>query len=160
MPGACRSGDLNLAIDPVGVSEASGQNTIVFLLTNRGSSHCRLYGYPAVKLLAENGHALPFRFETRGDMMLTTAKPVPIELAPGATAFGAVNKYRCDLGDKGRATRIEVVAPGETGALATGLGVWATVGYFGYCGPGDPGSTVDIAPIVTTRARLLRSVAG
>jgi hypothetical protein len=93
-------------------------------------------------------------------MMLTTAKPAPIDLAPGATAFGAVNKYRCDLGDKGRVTRIEVVPPRETSALATGLGDSATVSYFGYCGPGEPGSNGDIAPMVATPGTLLRSVAG
>jgi hypothetical protein len=159
-PRACSAGDLDLTMDPAGVSEASGQNTIVFRLTNRASSPCRLYGYPVVRLLAANGQAFPFKFGTRGDMMLTTAKPAPIELAPGATAFGAVDKYRCDLGDKGRVTRIEVVPPGQTRALVTGLGDWATVGDFGYCGPGDPGSSVDIAPLVATPDKLLRSVAG
>lgn len=147
-------------MDPAGVSEATGQNTIVFRLANRASSPCRLYGYPAVRLLAANGQAFPFKFGTRGDMMLTTAKPAPIELAPRATAFGAVNKYRCDLGDKGRVTRIEVVPPNQAGALATGLGYWATVGYYGYCGPDDPDSSVDIAPMVATADKLLRSVAG
>ena len=56
-------------------------------------------------------------------------------------------------------TRIEVVPPNQTGALATGLAT-GTVGYYGYCGPGDPGSRVDIAPMVATLPKLLRSVAG
>jgi hypothetical protein len=118
-------------MDPAGVSEATGQNTMVFRLSNRATSPCRLDGYPAVRLLAANGQAFPFKFGTRVDMMLTTAKPAPIDLAPGATAFGAVNKYRCDLEDKGRVTRIEVVPPRETSPLATGLGDSATVSYFG-----------------------------
>jgi hypothetical protein len=88
-------------------------------------------------------------------MMLTAAKPKPIELAPRAIAFGAINKYRCDLGNRARATRMKVVPPGATKALTTGLGEWATQSYFGYCGPGDAGSAIDVAPIVAARADLL-----
>ena len=159
-PRACRSSDLHLAIDPGGVSEATGQNTIVFRLVNRSSSPCRLTGYPTVRLLATNGHAFPFKFVTSGDMMLTTAKPAPVALAPGGTAFGAVNRFRCERQENGRVTRMDVEPPGDTGTLATGLGYWATVAYFGYCGPGDFGSQVDVAPIVAALPQLLRSVAG
>ncbi len=154
---ACSSSDLNLAIDPAGVSEATGQNTIVFRLANRASSPCRLYGYPTVRLLATNGQALRFKFATRGDMMLTSAKPAPIKLAPNASAFGAVNKFRCDVGEKARATQIGVLPPGEARRLSTGLPAYPVIGY---CGPGDPGSMVDIAPMVAALPELLRSVAG
>ena len=43
-----------------GVSEATGQNTLTFALTNQSSSACNMLGYPGVSLVAADGrHACP-----------------------------------------------------------------------------------------------------
>ena len=94
-------------------------------------------------------------------MMLTTAKPAPIELAPRAIAFGAINKFRCDFSETTRATHIEVMPPAEATVLSTPLRADQPV--IDYCPayPETPASnTVDIAPLVAAVPILLRTVSG
>jgi hypothetical protein len=134
-----------------GMSEATGQHTLVFALANRGSTACTLDGYPRVELRDAHGR-LPFVIHRGGDQMLTARPPGPVRLAPGRQAYLALNKYRCDRGDKRRPTRIVLVPPGERSRLSAPVTGW----FFGWCGRGDPGSTVSVTPIEPTFRALSR----
>jgi hypothetical protein len=133
------------------VSEATGQNTLTFRLRNVGTRPCALHGYPAVALVDRTG-ALPFAISHRGDQMITARRPARFTVAPRGTAFFALNKYRCDLGDRRRARAVR---------LELGAGhVTATVPRFpdiSFCGRGDPGSTVAVSPFEPTLRLTLRS---
>lgn len=146
-PTSCR-----LSIAPGdGWSEATGQHTLTFILTNRGASACTLDGYPQVEFRDAKGR-VPFVFHHGGDQMLTTRAPARVRFAPGRHAYVALNKYRCDLGDKREPSRAVLVPPGGGTQLSAPVTGW----FFGWCGPGDPGSTVSVTPIEATAAALSR----
>jgi hypothetical protein len=144
---SCR---LSIAPGP-GWSEATGQHTLAFVLTNRGTSTCALDGYPHVEFRDAHGR-LPFVIRHGGDQMLTKRPPARVRFAPGGRAYAAVNKYRCDLGDKREPTRAVLVPPGG----GTPLSIRVTGWFFGWCGFGDPGSTVSVTPIEATPNALAR----
>lgn len=135
----CEKTQLQLAAGP-DLSPATGQNPDALRITNRGP-RCVLAGYPVVRFTSPAGAALPFRLSDSGDSMVTGRHAGRVVVAHGGTAWVVLNKYRCDLGDRARVAGIEV-------RLAGG-GVVGTVpprASWGYCGPGDPGSTVHVSP--------------
>jgi hypothetical protein len=139
-----------LSIAPTdGMSEATGQHTLVFVLTNRGSTACTLEGYPRVALRDAHGR-LPFVIRHGGDQMLTNRAPARVRVAPGRHAYVALNKYRCDGGDRRRPSRALVRPPSSSRWLSAPVVGW----FFGWCGPGDPGSIVDVTPVEPTRHAL------
>lgn len=146
MLSACAAADLKL--DHGGpISEATGQESRVLRLSNTSAEPCQLKGYPTIVLADNAGKQIPFAYKDGGDQMITSEPPTPVTLAPGKAAYVMFNKYRCDLGDKARATSVTVTVPGETTALSLSTGVYPNLPY---CGPGDPGSVVDISPIEPT----------
>ena len=140
----CRSSDLELEAGPP-VSEPTGQHTISLALINRSPSSCLLLGYPRLTLRDTSGEALPFEYRHQGDQVVTSAAPRQFELAPGASAYATLNKYRCDLGDQSLASSLQLQLPGDPTTLS--LSLPSGLGVFGYCGAGDPGSIVSISPL-------------
>jgi Protein of unknown function (DUF4232) len=130
-----------------GVSEATGQHTLALKFENISSSSCSLFGYPVVKLYDAAGSELPFVYVNRGDQMVTGAPPHPFALAPGVTGFVTINKYRCDLGTRSVASIVEIELPGSSAGLQ-----FSASSSLGYCGPGDPGSTVAVSPLAATQS--------
>ncbi len=140
----CRSADVTLVpADFDHISEPTGQHSLALALTNTSTRACSLFGYPAIRLLDASGHELPFTYRQSGDQVVTSRPPAHVALAPGATAYVTINKYRCDLGNQGTATTVALVLPGDTSVLTT---VVPSSLDLGYCGPGDPGSTVSVSP--------------
>lgn len=149
----CATGQLTLVEDPELISEKTGQRTALFDLTNHGANACFLDGYPGVSLLDLSGRVLPLQSVWHGDQMVTSAKPHRVDLSPGATAYFAVNQYRCDATDLARATAIRVYQPDDTGSVTSPLRPDGRT--LSYCGPGDPGSVLAVSPIEDTPSRTL-----
>lgn len=139
----CETSQLRLGLGQR-VSEATGQHTLSMTLTNVSRSACSLFGYPDVTLADAGGHVLAFRYEQRGDLMITGHAPSRVDVAPGNVAYVTINQYRCDLGDKAVARTLALVPPGSSTPLRLHLPKYPILGY---CGAGQPGSTVDISPV-------------
>ena len=144
----CATAQLTLVEDPELVSEKTGQRTALVDLTNHGANMCFLDGYPGVSLLDASGRVLPLQSVWHGDQMVTPAKPHRVDLSPGATAYFAVNQYRCDTTDLARATAIRVYPPDNSASLTSPLRPDGRT--LSYCGPGDPGSVLAVSPIEDT----------
>lgn len=125
------------------ISEPTGQQSLALALTNTSTRSCSLFGYPSIRLLDAEGHELPFTYRQSGDQVVTSRPPLRVTLAPGGVAYVTINKCRCDLGDRGTATTVALVLPGDTSALTMTVPPSLDLGY---CGPGDPGSTVSVSP--------------
>lgn len=126
------------------VSEQTGQHSLLLTLTNRSTTPCWLEGYPALALLDSTGAPLPLSYREAGDAMVTSQPPQPVDLLPGQAAYVMANKYRCDRGDRGTAASVKVTPPGVNVTLFL---TWGPSPQMTSCGPGDPGSVVDVSPI-------------
>ena len=147
-----------------GVSPATGENAISFQVTNRGSATCAVLGYPGVILYDGHGAAMGFHYADGGGAYVTSRPPVPVILAPSASGYILVAKYRCDLGRLGSAAAIQVSLTVTDGAVVTsrqalggapGPGTTALPEpRLDYCrgGPDDPGQTVHLSPVEPTLA--------
>jgi N-acetylmuramoyl-L-alanine amidase len=142
---ACDLTRFTLALGPL-VSEATGQHTLALRLRNHGAA-CRFDGYPRLTLLDRRG-AIPFAVTHSGDQMITERPPQRFVVPHGGTAFVVMNQYRCDLGDK--RTAVVVRLPGAR------LRITDKLRRPRYCGRGDPGSTLAVAPFVPTLHAGLR----
>jgi hypothetical protein len=133
------------------LSMMTGEHAIMYKLTNQGAGSCAVTGYPRVVLYAASGKALPFRYAHGGGPYVTARKPDQVVLAPGASAYVLVAKYRCDLGIVATVTAVRVTMPVPDGATFTRH---AAIGrpILSYCrgGPRDPGQTVTVSPIEPT----------
>lgn len=131
------------------ISEATGQNTLGLYLTNKSGATCHMVGYPGVSFIDSNGAPIPFVYRRGGDQMVTSKAPQIVNLPAGAIAYVELNKYRCDLGVKDLPTTLDLILPNTSASLTLPL---TTPGQPGipYCGPGDPGSIVDITPVEPT----------
>jgi hypothetical protein len=72
------------------VSPATGEHAAMYALTNRGQVACTLKGYPQVVLTDATGAVLPFRYTKGGGAYVTSAPPVSVVLAHGASACDAM----------------------------------------------------------------------
>jgi hypothetical protein len=144
----CAASQLRLAYGPE-ISPATGQNPRAVRLTNLGHA-CRLRGYPTVALADANGELLPFQVADSGDQMVTNAPPGPFTIPSRGDAWIGLDKYRCDVGDHRLVSTLDVQVPGGSGtAMLSG----PASDDWGYCGAGDPGSTIDVSPFEPTLAR-------
>jgi Protein of unknown function (DUF4232) len=143
----CSSAALRLGVGPP-VSEETGEHSLLLTLTNASPAACFLEGYPAMTLDDTGQAPLPFSYDHAG-YQTTGPTPQRVALAPQGTAYVMINKYRCDLGDRDTATTLGLVPPGGTTSLTLSI---TGLRDFSYCGPGDPGSTVDISPVEPTAA--------
>jgi len=145
----CSAGQLALGIQGGMFSEPTGQHTVPLVISNISTSGCYLRGYPQVAFIDRAGHAIPFLYQTTGDQVVTSAPPGHVDLAPHGLAYVTVNKYRCDLGDVTQTSAVRLTPPGETASLDV------AVTGMPYCGPGDPGSIIQISPIAATQSATL-----
>lgn len=147
----CRAQDLALRPGPW-ISAMTGEHAIMYTVKNHGHARCTVKGYPVVVLYDSHGAALPFRYGHGGEYE-TGKKPATVILAPGASGYLLVAKYRCDLGIVITAISIRVTVPIAGGAF-TGREAVGGGADLSYCrgGPHDPGQIVDVTPIEPTPA--------
>jgi hypothetical protein len=124
----------------------------LLVFRNISATACVMRGYPAIALADSAGHRLAFSYRQRGDQMLTAALPGPVALPPGGFAYSAVNKNSCVGFASRSAARAGVTPPGQHGPLLLKLQHYPVLGY---CGAGDPGHTIDVAPVEPTSADVL-----
>lgn len=134
------------------ISEATGQNTLLFELRNRSSRPCTLFGYPLVTLLDAAEAVVPFSYARHGDQMITNVPPRMFTLESGRIAYIGINKYRCDRGGKSAAVKIRVALPNANSSLTLALGLYPPIDY---CGPNDPGDLVSISPFEPDEVAVL-----
>jgi hypothetical protein len=137
------------------VSPMTGEHAVMYALTNRGPAACTLMGYPQVMLTGATGAVLPFRYANGGGAYVTSARPVTVVLAHGASAYVLVAKYRCDLGIETTATAIRLTLPTTQGvafAWREAVGISGSMGL-SYCrgGQHDPGQLVAVSPVEPTQ---------
>jgi hypothetical protein len=148
----CRVSQLRLGLGPT-VSEATEQNTLVLIIHNTSSQPCDLHGYPETVLWSNWTAALPFSYHHGGDEMLTVAYPHIVTLPAHGRAYAALNKNTCEAGQRHAAAVISLTPPGEDRALTLRLNHYPILGY---CGPGQPGHTIDVSPVEPTFRDVLR----
>jgi hypothetical protein len=148
---ACRPSQLRLTAGPR-VSEATEQDTLVLVFRNISATPCHMRGYPGIALADGTGRRLSFVYRQGGDQMLTSNPPVPVRLPPGGYAYSAVNKNTCVGSTQSSAAQAEVTVPGQYELLVLTLRHYPMLGY---CGPGEPGDSIDIAPVEPTSTGVL-----
>jgi len=129
------------------VSEPTGQHSLLLVLTNHSPIACYMSGYPGVTLYDASGAELPLKYYWQGDQVVTHSPPQRVDLASGISAYVMINKYRCDLQTASEATTLRLIPPNDISPLQLSL---AGLRELGYCGPGDPGSTLEISPVEPT----------
>ena len=135
------------------VSPMTGEHAVMYALTNRGPAACTLEGYPRVVLTDVTGAVLPFRYAKGGGAYVTSARPVTVVLAHGASAYVLVAKYRCDLGIEHNATTIRLTLPTPHAFVwREAVGISGSTGL-SYCrgGQHDPGQLVAVSPVEPTQ---------
>jgi Protein of unknown function (DUF4232) len=145
----CSTGQLTVGLVGGGFSEPTGQHTVPLLISNTSTNGCYLFGYPQVAFVDGAGHTIPFQIQSSGDQVVTSAQPGRVDLAPHGLAYVTLNKYRCDTGDVTQATAVRITPPGVSASLEVAISGIA------YCGPGDPGSIVQVSPIAETQSGTL-----
>lgn len=115
----CRAA--NLRLNSESADAGAGNRTNVFGVTNIGSAPCSVAGYPAVSLLDAQGRGLT---AIRSDQNPNTATPVNIPA--GGKAFFDIHWTVMPNEGAGErvcpsATRVRVLIPGDTAALAIPL---------------------------------------
>lgn len=154
---ACTPGDLALTWGGY-VSEQTGQHSLGLDLTNTSKEMCHMIGYPGISFVDATGAVLPLTYRRRGDQEVTSSAPQNVNLPPRSTAYVLMNQYRCDLGDMETAATLFLIPPNTTSALQLGFDqVPNDASIIHYCGPGDPGSIVDISPVEPTASATLPS---
>jgi hypothetical protein len=115
------------------VSETTEQETLPLTLSNQAQSSCVLDGYPSIRLFDRRGRVLAFRYAHRGDQMITSARPRPVRLRPGASAFFALNENSCEGSHRGTARSLAISQSGPPEARGIRLRHYPILDY---CGPG------------------------
>jgi hypothetical protein len=88
-------------------------------------------------------------------MMIAAHRARPVTIRPGRRAYVVIDKYRCDRGDRRVARALLLGLPKATPAHRLSLRI--PRGYIlGYCGRGDPGSTLTVSTVVPTLRAALR----
>lgn len=140
----CSPGQLRLAWQGP-VSEMTQQSTLSLTLTNVSDGGCYLFGYPGVSLVDSAGRPLALIYARTGDMEVTSAPPGHVDLTPGGTAYVALNKNVCVLGDGAVATAVRLIPPADSSPLQVSIG--SKPAMDACTQQGDPGSTVHVSPV-------------
>jgi hypothetical protein len=132
-------------------SGATGQHGVMISIHNIGPEPCSLLGYPLLQLLDERHLALPFTYVHKGGQAVTSAKPRPVALPLNGTANLGVGKYRGDLAGSTAAASLRITLPNDGTRLPITVDLRGDVGNgIAYCGPKDPGDTINVSPVVET----------
>jgi hypothetical protein len=143
---ACRPGQLAMRNGPK-VSEATEQETRIFVIRNVSSKSCGLDGYPVVTLFTARGGVVSFRYRDGGDVMLTSSKPRLVVLARGASGYFGINKNACTLQANEIALYVAAFPPVQLIGLTNSLD---------HCSAKDPsGHVIDISPFEKTISAVL-----
>jgi len=131
------------------VSEMTGENAVMFTLTNHGKFTCSLYGYPGVSFYDNKGRVLPFKYTRSSSQYMTHGAPSTVTLRPNARAYFIVAKYRCDIGEAMEATTVRIYPPNTKKQLIRRVSPTTGVGSLSYCkgGTKEPGQIVDVSPV-------------
>ena len=147
---AAGSCTFRLAIGPKW-SEATGQETVTFILRNVATTSCTVNGYPRVALRTATVKRLAFAYRHGGDQMLTHRSPRTVVVRGGGAVFFAINKFRCDAYTTTVVRLADVGLPGGPSMLRARLPQYPVLSY---C-PGDvPGEGVDVSPFVASLREL------
>lgn len=124
-PSPCRAAALALGYGPL-VVPMTGEDGMVYALTNRGRVACTLEGYPKVALYDAHGAALPFHYRRGHGLYVTSAPPVTVMVASGAwraspTGMGVSTLSYCRGGPNSPGQTIEVSPIERTPKAATSL---------------------------------------
>jgi Protein of unknown function (DUF4232) len=130
------------------ISEATGQHTLALRLTNHGSG-CTLYGVPAMWFEDAHGR-IPFQVHRGTDQMIAARYALPVQVRRGGSAWVVINHYRCDLGSKRAANVIRIGLQDAAYPDTITVKVDNPYSMVDYCGKGDPGSTITVAPFEPT----------
>lgn len=130
------------------ISEATGQHTLALRLTNDGSA-CTLYGVPAMWFEDAHGR-IPFHVRRGTDQMIAAPYALPVQVRREGSAWVVINHYRCDLGPKRAANVIRIGLQDATYSDTITVNVRNPYSMVDYCGKGDPGSTITVAPFEPT----------
>jgi Protein of unknown function (DUF4232) len=125
------------------LSPETGEHPFSITVTNRGAVDCWLSGYPQIRLIDASGQPLPMDYLDGGGYVTDTPPPVVL-LRPGREGAFVFAKYRCDLGGEQPATHVTVALPGSSTFSPVTVPDGEQVSE--YCGPNDPGDSVDISP--------------
>jgi hypothetical protein len=132
----------------------TGEHAVLLAVRNRGPRECTVRGYAHITLFDARGQALPFRYADGGGTYVTSRPPATVLLAPAASAYILVAKYRCDLGIERNAAAILVILRAAHGQASTARLAMTTAGAPGlsYCrgGPHDAGQLVTVSPVEPT----------
>ena len=132
-------------------SGATGQHGVLISVHNIGREPCSLLGYPVLQLLDGRHLALPFAYVHKGGQAVTSAKPRPVALPVNGTAYLGFGKYRCDLAGSTAAASLRITLPNDGNRLPITVDLRGEVGNgTAYCGPKDPGDTINVSPVVET----------
>jgi hypothetical protein len=130
------------------ISEATGQHTLALRLTNHGSG-CTLYGVPAMWFDDAQGR-IPFEVRRGTDQMIAAPYALPVQVRRRGSAWVVINHYRCDLGPKRAANVIRIGLQDAAYPDTITVKVSNPYSMVDYCGKGDPGSTITVAPFEPT----------
>lgn len=130
------------------ISEATGQHTLALRLTNHGS-RCTLYGVPATWFDDGQGR-IPFEVRSGTDQMIAAPYALPVQVQRRGSAWVVINHYRCDLGPKRAANVIRIGLQDAAYPDTITVKVSNPYSMVDYCGKGDPGSTITVAPFEPT----------
>jgi hypothetical protein len=149
----CRIQQFAVAMGPL-ISEATGQHTLALRLINHGSS-CTLFGPPALWFEDARGR-IPFRLRAGRDQMIAATYALTVQVRRDGSAWVVLNHYRCDLGDKRAAGVIRIGLAGAAYTNTVRVAIHNPYRRVAYCGAGDPGSTITVAPFEPTLAAAFR----
>jgi hypothetical protein len=90
-----------------GVVPRTGEHAYEFRVKNNFGSRCTVSGYPSVTLI-HGRRSLRFVYRRGGGPYVTRRKPQPVVLAPNASAYFLLAKYRCDGKTLSAATELSV----------------------------------------------------
>ena len=130
------------------ISEATGQHTLALRLTNHRSA-CTLYGVPAMWFEDAHGR-IPFEVRRGTDQMIAAPYALPVQVRRGGDAWVVINHYRCDVGTKRAANVIRIGLQDAAYSDTITVKVRNPYSMVDYCGKGDPGSTITVAPFEPT----------
>lgn len=143
---ACSLGSVTLRRGAL-VSEKTEQATLPLVVTERAVTSCVLNGYPSLTLFDRSGHRISFQYAHNGDEMITGARPKPVTLRMGTSAYFALNKTICQGYTTRVARTLRVALPGSRRTTTIWLQHYPILGY---CGRGFFGR-VAVAPFERRR---------